>query len=75
MVLKTFNVQEDVYDRFSSFCKGHGISMSKQVELFMESIVEEEPEAKEEYLRKLDRIRKGRFMRVKSFAERYGLQE
>jgi len=75
MVLKTFSVQEEVYNKFSSFCKGHGVSMSKQVELFMESMVEEEPEAKEEYLRKLDRIRKGKFIRVKSFAERYGLQE
>ena len=73
MVLKTFNVQAEVYDKFSSFCKEHGISMSKQVEFFMESVVEEEPEAKKEYLRKLDRIRKGKFILTKSFAERYGL--
>jgi len=73
MVLKTFNVQEDVYLRFSNFCKEHGISMSKQVEIFMESMIEEEPEAKKEYLEKLERIRKGGFMRVDSFAERYGL--
>ena len=33
MVLKTFNVQEVVYGKFSHFCKEHGISMSKQVEL------------------------------------------
>ncbi len=73
MVLKTFNVEEVVYKKFSDFCKGHGVSMSKQVELFMESMVEEEPEAKKEYLQKLDRIRKGRFMRVDNFAKRYGL--
>ncbi len=73
MVLKTFNVQEDVYHKFSSFCKGHGVSMSKQVELFMESMLEEEPEAKREYLEKLERIRNGKFIRVKRFADRYGL--
>ena len=73
MVLKTFNVQEDTYHKFSSFCKGHGISMSKQIELFMRSIIEEEPEAKKEYLKKIERIRKGKFLRVDNFAERYGL--
>ncbi|RLE44846.1 hypothetical protein DRJ16_01255 [Candidatus Woesearchaeota archaeon] len=74
MVLKTFNVNEEVYNKFSRFCKEHGISMSKQIELFMESMVEEEPEAKKEYLEKLERIRKGKFLRIKSLAERYGLQ-
>lgn len=73
MVLKTFNVEEVVYKKFSDFCKGHGVSMSKQVELFMESMLEEEPEAKQEYLKKLERIRKGKFIRVSSFANRYGL--
>lgn len=73
MALKTFNVEEKTYQKFSNFCKTHGISMSKQVELFMESVMEEEPEAKKGYLEKLDRIRKGRFIRVKSLAERYGL--
>lgn len=73
MVLKTFNVQEDVYKKFSKFCKEHGLSMSKQIELFMRSFLEEEPKARKEYLEKLERIRKGRFIRVKSFSERYGL--
>lgn len=73
MVLKTFNVPEKVYGKFSSFCKENGINMSKQVEIFMESMVEQEPEAKREYLEKLDRIRKGRFVRVSNFAEKYGL--
>ena len=73
MVLKTFSVQEEVYHKFSSFCKDRGMSMSKQVEMFMESIVQDEPEAKKEYLEKLDRIRNGRFIHVKSFAERYRL--
>ena len=73
MVLKTFNVQEETYAVFSRFCKEYGISMSRQIELFMRSMIEEEPEARKEYLEKLDRIRKGKFIRVKSFAERYGL--
>ncbi|MEK6920614.1 MAG: hypothetical protein AABX82_01925 [Nanoarchaeota archaeon] len=73
MALKTFSVEEAVYKKFSEFCKGHGVSMSKQVELFMQSIVEEDPKAKQEYLEKLERIRNGRFIRVSNFAERYGL--
>ncbi len=73
MVLKTFNIQEDVYKKFSKFCKEHGLSMSKQIELFMRSFLEEEPKARKEYLEKLERIRKGGFIRVKSFSERYGL--
>lgn len=73
MALKTFSVQEEVYKKFSNFCKGHGVSMSKQIEMFMESMVEEEPEAKQEYLEKLNRIRQGKFIRVRSIADRYGL--
>lgn len=73
MVLKTFNVQEAVYKKFYDFCRGHGVSMSKQVEMFMESIIEEEPEAKKDYLEKLDRIRKGKFIKIESLAKRYGL--
>ena len=73
MVLKTFNVQEDVYNKFSRFCKDLGISMSKQIEFFMESFIEKEPEAKKEYLEKLERVRKGKFVRIKSIADRYGL--
>ncbi len=74
MVLKTFNVSEEVYEKFSRFCKEHGISMSKQVDLFMASQVEEEPEAKEEYLKKLEKLRKKKFVGIKSFSERYGLR-
>jgi len=74
MAIKSFNIQEDVYGRFSSFCKEHGISMSKQIEIFMESMIEEEPEARKEYLEKLERIRKGKFIRIDDFAKRYGLK-
>ena len=73
MVLKTFSVQEAVYNRFHGFCKSHGVSMSKQIEMFMESMIEKEPEAKREYLEKLERIRKGKFVSVSNFSERYGL--
>ena len=75
MAIKTFNVEESVYKKFSDFCKGNGISMSKQVEFFMRSIVEEEPEAKKEYLKKLERIRKLRTIYIGSlsdFKKRYG---
>ncbi|MBD3262072.1 MAG: hypothetical protein GF334_10485 [Candidatus Altiarchaeales archaeon] len=73
MVLKTFNVDESVYTRFSSFCKSHGISMSKQVNLFMKAQIEQEPTAKREYLEKLDKIRKGNFVQINDFPREYGL--
>ena len=66
MVLKTFNVGEAVYNQFSSFCKEHGISMSRQVEMFMESFISGDPKARKDYLDKLDRIRKGKFILVKT---------
>lgn len=73
MVLKTFNVQEDVYNRFSHVCKKMGMSMSKQIDFFMESVIGKESEASIEYLERLEKIRKGKFIRVKDFAEHYGL--
>lgn len=57
MVLKTFSVQEEVFEKFSKFCKDRGMSMSKQIEIFMGSVAEEEPAAKKEYLKRLDLIR------------------
>ncbi|MBU1975957.1 MAG: hypothetical protein KKG59_06140 [Nanoarchaeota archaeon] len=71
MVLKTFSVQEQIYTEFSGYCKENGINMSKQVEIFMQSVIAEEPKAKKEYLDKLERIRKGKFIKVNSLAERY----
>jgi antitoxin component of RelBE/YafQ-DinJ toxin-antitoxin module len=73
MVIKTFNVEENVYEKFLQFCKNNGISMSKQIEMFMKSRVEETEEIREEYLQKLEEIRKGKFIRVDNFAERYGI--
>ena len=74
MVIKTFSVNEIIYNKFSSFCKEHGISMSKQIEMFMGSFIDNEPEAKKEYLEKLERIKKGKFISVKNFAEKYGIE-
>ena len=48
--------------------------MTKQIELFMQAQLEEEPAAKKEYLDKLERIRKGKFIRVENFAARYGIE-
>ena len=35
MALKTFNLDEGVYKKFSEHCKKEGISMSKRVENFI----------------------------------------
>ena len=35
MVIKTFNLDEEVYKQFSAHCKKNGISMSKRVENFL----------------------------------------
>jgi hypothetical protein len=75
MALKTFNIEDSVYKKFSSVCKGQGISMSKQVEFFMRSMVEKEPELKEEYVKRIEELRKGPFIRVDNFAKRYGLKQ
>jgi negative regulator of replication initiation len=33
--LKTFNLDEEIYNQFSQHCKSNGISMSKQIENFL----------------------------------------
>ena len=74
MVLKTFNIEEEVYNKFAQFCKENGISMSKQVNIFIKAQVEEEPKVREEYLKKLDIIRKGKFINIggfENFKKRY----
>ena len=35
MALKTFNLNEETYKKYSNHCKKQGISMSKQVEKFI----------------------------------------
>ena len=74
MAIKTFNLEEDVYKKFADFCKEHGLSMSKQVNIFIKAQIETEPKVREEYLQKLDAIRKGRFIKVgniEDFKKRY----
>ncbi|MDP2672617.1 MAG: hypothetical protein Q8O84_02285 [Nanoarchaeota archaeon] len=62
MVLKTFNLDEGAYNKFSKFCKENGISMSKQVNFFIKNQMTEEPEVSEKYLKKLVKIRKGKYL-------------
>jgi len=78
MVLKTFNIDENIYKKFSAFCKNLGISMSKQIEFFMESFIsndkQKDDKIRKKYLKELEKIRKGKFMKLKSFAERYNIK-
>jgi len=69
MAIKTFNVDEEAYAKFSKFCKENGLSMSKQVEIFIKSQLEEEPKVRKEYLERLDRIRKGKYIKFNSIEE------
>lgn len=73
MTIKSFNVEDETYKKFSEYCKNSGVSMSKQVEFFMRSVVEEDPIARKEYLDKLDNIRKSKFLKVSDFSARYNL--
>jgi len=45
--------------------------MSKQVNFFIQSQMAEEPKVREEYLKKLETIRKGKFVKVADFKKRY----
>lgn len=70
MVLKTFNLDEDVYEKFSKYCKKNGISMSKQINFFITAQVTKEPEVKKSYLKKLEKIRKkGKYKTYNSFED------
>jgi len=74
MVIKTFNLEEDVYKKFSDFCKENGLSMSKQINIFIKSQIETQPKVRDKYLQKLEAIRKGRFIKIGSiddFKRRY----
>lgn len=77
MSIKSFNVEQETYKRFSEYCKANGINMSKQIEFFMESVISEDPEVKQEYLAKLERIRKQKSIKIGSvedFKKRYGVK-
>ena len=64
MVLKTFNLDDETYKKFSEYCKQRGLSMSKQVDIFIKLQLTDKEEVREEYLKKLDEIRKGKFIKV-----------
>lgn len=77
MVIKSFNVEDETYQKFSEYCKGNGISMSKQIDFFMKFVLEEEPEVKKEYIDKLNNIRKQKSIHIgglESFKKRYGIE-
>lgn len=40
MVIKSFNLDEEIYEEFSKHCKKHGMSMSKKVENFIKEELE-----------------------------------
>ena len=71
MALKTFNINPEAYQKFSDFCKSNGFSMSKQINIFIEAQIEEKPIVRQEYIKKLESIRKGRFIKVNNFSKRY----
>lgn len=74
MVIKAFNLDEETYRKFSEFCKEHGLSMSKQINIFIQSQMTEEPKVRKEYLKKLEAIRKGKFIKIgnlEDFKKRY----
>lgn len=74
MVLKTFNLEEETYNKFSEFCKQNGMSMSKQIDIFIKAQIEEKPKVREEYLQRLNSISKGKFIKVggiEDFNKRY----
>jgi len=68
-MLKTFNINEMAYNEFSKFCKEHGISMSKQAEMFIESQIGIKKEVKPEYLKKFEKIMKGKYHKFNTVAE------
>lgn len=74
MVLKTFNIEEGTYKKFSDFCKQNGMSMSKQIDIFIKAQIEENPKVRADYLFRLESIRKGRFIKIggiDDFKKRY----
>ena len=77
MNIKSFNVEDETYKKFSDFCKSSGISMSKQIDFFMKSVVEEEPKVKGEYIDKIKRIRKQKSIHIvgiEDFKKRCGIE-
>lgn len=66
MVLKTFNIEKEVYEKFAKYCKENGISMSKQITLFIKSQIEIEKKVRDEHLRKLEAVHRTNFIKAGS---------
>jgi hypothetical protein len=79
MVLKTFNLEEETYKKFSKYCKEKGISMSKQVDLFIKAqleIIKNEEKRLDEEKKKLarrgeKRVIKRPVINMEGFIERH----
>ena len=67
MGVKSFSISNDLYEKYSSECKRLGLSMSKQIENFMKFQLEEEFAVREEYIKKIEKIRKEKFRPVADF--------
>jgi hypothetical protein len=63
MVLKTFNIEEEVYEKFAKYCKENGISMSKQITLFIKSQIESEKEVRDGHMKKLEAVHRNNFIK------------
>ena len=77
MVIKSFNVESETYEKFSLYCKKAGLSMSKQIDFFMKSVVGNNKKIRDEYAEKLDNIRKQESIRVgavSDFKKKYGIK-
>jgi len=64
MVLKTFNLDEKTYKKFSRYCRERGISMSKQVDLFIKAQLEIIREEEKKIQNKIGIKRKDKIIRV-----------
>ncbi len=67
MSVKSFSISDYVYEKYSTECKRLGLNMSKQIENFMKFQLEEEFALREEYIEKIEKIRKEKFRQVADF--------
>lgn len=73
MSVKSFSISDDIYEKYSSECKRLGLNMSKQIENFMKFQPEEEFVVREEYTKKIRKIRKEKFIPVEDFDKQFDI--
>ncbi|EHQ36939.1 hypothetical protein [Methanoplanus limicola] len=73
MSVKSFSISDDIYEKYSSECKRLGLNMSKQIENFMKFQLEEEFVVREEYTKKIRKIRKEKFIPVEDFDNQFDI--